>query len=131
MAGLPERQNGQNTWQIMRRMLDIALDALAPAEGTPGRPSDPLGPPTMPPNPEWQWLSPLERDILAALADDKYHKAAAIAVALKVAPDGKLYTLLNNLVERKVLQAYRKGYRINRGRPESEGAEDVETADEA
>lgn len=110
----------KNSVDALSEALIIVTEALRSAEGTPGGAGDFLTPPKgkMPPNDDADWLSPEEQAILAVVPEEGWRTAKAIARDLKTFEDaekqgvpGELYTLLRNLVGRKVLDSSREGYR--------------------
>lgn len=64
-------------------------------------------------NPSWSWLSPLAIRVVRLMCGVGWMPREEIANKLGEQPDGKIATLLTDLVERNVLESSgRKGYHL-------------------
>lgn len=93
----------------------VAPEELLRVAAQPDEADDhPCMPPIPAPNPAWQWLSDIEQAIVNAASRD-WQTARQLSIKAGYNVGTTFRVILNNLVERHILESGREGYRIFTG----------------
>lgn len=113
-SGNGEATNEKLLYTMDENALHFVAKILSPTSGQPPPHLPVVEPPSMPSNPDWLWLSPLERQIVEFLLVNGPSVAKQISKGIGQGnePSSRLREILPNLIDRCILERSHEGYYV-------------------